>query len=377
MVDMRRDIVATDLRPDTASGARLLHRAFAAPVAGRKTRARAPLRLGLAGGGTDLSPYCDEFGGNVLNCTIGVYAHAVVEERFDWCVSFSANDIEAVDEAMPLPELPLDGGLALHRGVYNRIFREFCGGRPLAVSVHTAVDAPPGSGLGSSSALVVALVKAYAEFLSLPLGDYDIARLAYVIERVDLGMAGGRQDQYAAAFGGFNFIEFLPGDRVIVNPLRVHHAHSREFEGSLLVCHTGRSRISSQIIEQQTRGLTRHAEDALAAMHQIKQEAVDMKLCLLRGDIRGMARVLGSSWEAKKRTAEGVSNTEIERIYGMAMEAGAWAGKISGAGGGGFLMLLAPHERRPAIARRLLAEGLSLLPCSLTSTGAESWVAPA
>jgi D-glycero-alpha-D-manno-heptose-7-phosphate kinase len=339
----------------------------------RKARARAPLRLGLAGGGTDLSPFCDEHGGNVLNCTISLYAHAVVEERHDWCVGFCADDIEATDETMPAPELPVDTGLALHRGVYNRIVRDFCGGRPLAIRVHTAVDAPPGSGLGSSSALVVALVKAYAEYLSLPLSDYDIAQFAYEVERIDLGMAGGKQDQYAAAFGGCNFVEFLPGDRVVVNPLRVREAYRLELESSLLVCHTGRSRVSSEIIEQQTAGMRGHAEDALAAMHQIKQDAVEMKLCLLKGDIRGLAEVLGRSWEAKKRTAGGVSNERIDRIYEIAREAGAWAGKISGAGGGGFLILLASPERRPALARRLMAESLSLLPCSLTDSGAESW----
>jgi len=351
----------------------LLRRPATATLPSRKVRARAPLRLGLAGGGTDLSPFCDEHGGNVLNCTISAYAHAAVEERHDWRSVFSAHDIESVDEVTPAPELTLDAGLALHRGVYNRIVRDFCNGRPLAVNVHTAVDAPPGSGLGSSSALVVALVKAYAEFLSLPLGNYDIAKLAYSIERIDLNMAGGRQDQYAAAFGGCNFIEFLPGDRVIVNPLRLHEAHRLELESSLVVCHTGRSRISSEIIEQQTDGLRRSAAEATAAMQQIKQDAIEMKLRLLQGDIPGMARVLAQSWMAKKRTAKGVSNKRIDAVYQASIEAGALAGKISGAGGGGFLMLLVVPERRPGLVRRLRAEGLTLLPCSLTGSGVESW----
>lgn len=375
--DVTRDVVIglgwQDDSPSQLPNVRILHRRLYLDRPPRRARARAPLRLGLAGGGTDLSPFCDEHGGNVLNCTISLYAHAVVEERFDWRSVFSAHDIEETDEIVPMPELAVDTGLALHRGVYNRIVRDFCGGRPLSVRVHTSVDAPPGSGLGSSSALVVALVKAYAEYLSLPLGDYDIARLAYEIERIDLGMTGGRQDQYAAAFGGCNFIEFLPGDRVVVNPLRVREAYRLELESSLLVCHTGRSRVSSDIIRQQTEGMRQGAEDTLAAMHQIRQDAIEMKLCLLRGDIRGVAEVLGRSWEAKKRTAGGVSNDSIDRIYEIARQAGAWAGKISGAGGGGFLILLASPERRPALARRLTAEGLSLLPCSLTNAGAESW----
>jgi len=342
----------------------------------RKVRAKAPLRLGLAGGGTDLSPFCDEFGGNVLNVTISVFAHCSIEERTDGLVGFHALDIEEAEE------LPVDAGyplasLLLHRGVYNRIVRQFNGGQPLPINVFTSVEAPPGSGLGSSSALVVAMVKAYAEYLSLPLGDYDVARLAFEIERVDLAMAGGRQDQYAAAFGGCNFIEFLPGDRVIVNPLRVHEAHWLEMEASLLVCHTGRSRVSSEIIENQTSAMRRNDGSSVTAMEQIKSDAIEMKLKLLRGDVRGVADVLGRSWDAKKRTARSVSNDRIDGIYQMAIDHGAWAGKISGAGGGGFMMLMVPPERKPALARQLCAADLRVLPFQFTLRGAESWTVQA
>jgi D-glycero-alpha-D-manno-heptose-7-phosphate kinase len=339
----------------------------------KKVRARAPLRLGLAGGGTDLSPFCDRHGGNVLNYTIGVYARANIEERPDWRVVFTAADMGQADEAVPLPELSPEQGLALHRGVYNRIVRDFNGGRPLAVTVMSSVDAPPGSGLGSSSALVVALVKGFAEYLGLPLGDYDIARLAYEIERIDLGMAGGRQDQYAAAFGGCNFIEFLPGDRAIVNPLRIHEAHRLELESSLLVCHTGQSRVSSGIVAAQQANLEHGEEEAFAAMHQLKQEAIEMKLCLLKGDFEGLAEVLARSWDAKKQTAVGVSNERIDQIYQAALAAGALAGKISGAGGGGFLLLLTPPERRQAVLEALTRQELAILSCALTERGAESW----
>lgn len=341
----------------------------------KKVRARAPLRLGLAGGGTDLSPFCDTYGGNVLNYTIGVYARAIIEERADWRLVFDAADIGTRDEMVPLPELETDDGLVLHRGVYNRIVRDYNRGRPLAITVMTSVDAPPGSGLGSSSALVVALVKAYAEYLGLPLGQYDIAHLAYEIERVELGLAGGRQDQYAAAFGGCNFIEFLAGERVIVNPLRIHEAHRLEFESSLVVCHTGRSRISSEIIAAQVANLQQRDETSLAAMQQLKREAVEMKLSLLSGDFRAMAEVLARSWAAKKQTALDVSNPHIEAVFASAQEAGAWAGKISGAGGGGYLMLLVPPERRHGVVQTLLGQELVVLSCPLTERGAESWVA--
>ena len=341
----------------------------------KKVRARAPLRLGLAGGGTDLSPFCDEYGGNVLNCTITAYAYAVIEEREDWGLSFHANDIETSDEVSPTPSLDSSAGLSLHRGVYNRMVREFNKGRPLSIDVYTSVDAPPGSGLGSSSALVVALVKAYAELLHLPLGDYDIARLAVEIERRDLGMAGGKQDQYAAAFGGCNFIEFLANERVIVNPLRIHEAHLLEIESSITVCHTGRSRVSSTIIETQTDGMRRNDADMMAALQLIKQDGVEMKLAVLKGDILAMGEILARSWDAKKRLAAGTSNDNIDEIYDLALKGGAIAGKISGAGGGGYLMLLAPPERRPQLARKLNEKGLMVLPVQFTQRGAEAWTA--
>ena len=263
--------------------------------------------------------------GNVLNCTISAYAYVVIRERDDWALSFHAGEIQSSDEVTPTPRLDTSSGLILHRGVYNRIVREFNHGRPLALDVDTSVDAPPGSGLGSSSALVVALVKAFAELLRLPLGDYDIARLALEIERHELALAGGKQDQYAAAFGGCNFIEFLPNERVIVNPLRVHEPHLLEIECSMLVCHTGRSRISSDIIEMQTSNMRSNAADAMAALQQIKQDAIEMKLAVLRGDVAGMAEILNRSWAAKKRTANGVSSSNIDGIYELALKNGAIA----------------------------------------------------
>jgi D-glycero-alpha-D-manno-heptose-7-phosphate kinase len=338
-------------------------------------RARVPLRLGLAGGGTDLSPYCDEYGGAVLNTTIDRYAYAFIEPSDDGRVHFVAPDVE-IDEAFP-PELEaLTGGrLDLHAGVAKRMMTQFGGGRIAPMRVTSYVDAPPGSGLGSSSALVVALVEAFTALLAAPLGPYDVAHVAFEIERLDLGLAGGKQDQYAATFGGTNFIEFHAGDRVIVNPLRVAPAVLNELETSMVVCFTGVSRRSEEIIVEQQRGMSGWAQDGgvVDSLHQLKRDAVDMKQALLRGEIPRMAEILNRSWEAKKRTASGISTGRIESLYDLAFANGAIGGKVSGAGGGGFMMFIVPPDRRIDVVRALNRAGGSASGVHLTSQGAESW----
>jgi D-glycero-alpha-D-manno-heptose-7-phosphate kinase len=335
-------------------------------------RARAPLRLGLAGGGTDLSPYCDEHGGAILNATIARYAYAHLSFRRDNQLCFSAHDVKHEDLTPLSAELPLDRGLLLHRAVHNRMVRDYLRGRLHAVTVATTVDAPPGSGLGASSALVVALVEAYRAAFRLPLGRYDVARLAFEIERIDLRLAGGRQDQYAAAFGGVNYMEFLPGDRVIVNPLRISSSYLYEFEASLIVCFTGESRASA-IIQDQVKAATEHDPIALEAMHQLKADALDMKQALLGGNIRHIAEVLNRSWQAKRKTSKAVSNARVEEIFELGLKNGAVAGKVSGAGGGGFLMFMTDPEHRYRLVTALNDTGALASPIQFTDGGAESW----
>lgn len=339
----------------------------------RGVRARVPLRLGLAGGGTDLSPYCDEFGGAVLNVTIDRYAYALIEPSDDGQVHLAAPDLEL--EECFAPDLVAIAGarLHLHAAVARRFLTEVGVLHVPALRITSFVDAPPGSGLGSSSALVVALVEAFRTYFSVPLGPYDVAHMAFEIERRDLNLAGGKQDHFAAAFGGANFIEFLANDRVIVNPLRVPPAVLNELQLSLVICFTGVSPSSERIIAEQQRGLATLSSDAIRGMHRLKANAQDMKQALLRGEITRLAAILNHSWDAKKRTASGISTPAIEALFGAAMSAGAMGGTMSGAGGGGFMMFMVPPARRVAVLRALQQAGGTADGVHFTGAGAESW----
>ena len=340
---------------------------------GTVVRARAPLRLGLAGGGTDVSPYCDQYGGFVLNATIDRYAYAVVRVLDAPEVRFVASD-QACAEALPAAEaFPLDDGLRLHRAVYNEIVRHYNGGRPLPIELTTFCDSPIGSGLGSSSTLVVVMIRAFAELLNLALDDYAIAHLAYKIERIDCGLKGGKQDQYSATFGGFNFMEFYDADRVVVNPLRVKNWVVCELEASLLLYYSGVSRESARIIADQSENVKQGAATALEAMHRLKDEALSMKNALLRGNVQDMVDSMRQGWESKKSTASTVSTPVIEAIHAAAMRAGALAGKVSGAGGGGFMMLFVPPDRRMDVIRALKAFDGQVSNCHFTKNGTQAW----
>ena len=335
-------------------------------------RSKAPLRLGLAGGGTDVSPYSDLYGGAILNATIGMYAYATIKPLTGKKIHIKAIDRNEEIVLAAEKKLPINGQLDLAKGVYNRVVKDFTK-KPFAFELTTYVDAPPGSGLGSSSTLVVAILGAFVEWLKLPLGEYDIAHLAYRIEREDLLMQGGRQDQYAATFGGVNYMEFYANDKVIVNPLRVKDKWLHELENNLILFFTETSRLSSEIIKKQSENVKKKNTKSIEAMHSLKEESIKMKESLLKGDIDGMGKILHNSWEHKKAMAEGISNPQLEKIYSAALKAGATGGKISGAGGGGFMVFYAPYNNKFKVIEALNKLGGKVMRYNFTQHGLTTW----
>ena len=335
-------------------------------------RSKAPLRIGLAGGGTDVSPYTDMYGGAILNASISLSAYASIETISENKIIVEALDRKEQESFDLSPTLPINGTLDLLKGVYNRIYREYqlpaTGFR-----LSTFVDAPAGSGLGTSSTLVVAILGAFVEMLKLPLGDYDIAHLAYDIERNDLKLAGGRQDQYAATFGGVNFMEFYKDDKVIVNPLRIRPQYMHELENNLVLYFTATSRESAGIIKEQVKNVNNNNEASIEAMHQLKEQARMMKEALLKGRLHEFGEILDFGFQQKRKMAHNISNSNIEDIYAAAKNAGATGGKISGAGGGGFMIFYCPGNTNYAVKDALIKFGGEVRQYSFAKYGLTSW----
>ena len=334
-------------------------------------RSKAPLRLGLAGGGTDVAPYSDIYGGAVLNATISLYAYATLIPRNDGRIKIRLVNKSSEYVFDSSDSLPTDNDALIPAGVYNRIVKDFTN-ETLSFDLILYVDAPPGSGLGTSSTLLVTVLGAFSEWLKLPLGEYDLARLAWEIERIDLGMEGGKQDQYAATFGGFNYMEFNK-DNVIVNPLRMKPMLMDELSHNLLLYYTGTSRLSSRIIKEQSGNVSRESKKPLEAMHSLKEQARLMKEVILKGDFDEIGRLLDFGWKHKKNMAGGITNNRIDQIYNIAKSNGATGGKISGAGGGGYMVFYCPDTSRYLVSESLKSFKGKIEPFEFTEKGLTTW----
>ena len=335
-------------------------------------RSKAPLRLGLAGGGTDVSPFSDIYGGSILNATTSLYAYCDIIPTDTKTINFFLEDKKERYTYKSQKELPINGEIDLLKAIYNRIIKDF-ELDALSFDIHTFVDAPAGSGLGTSSTLVVTIIGAFSEWLGLPLGEYDIANLAYSIEREDLKLAGGKQDQYAATFGGFNFMEFFAEGKVIVNPLRVREETLNELSRNIVLYYTETSRNSSDIIQLQQKNVTQKNVQSIEAMYKLKEQAIMMKEALLKNDLDEIGNILNIGWEYKKQMAKGITTQLFEDVYASALKAGAIGGKISGAGGGGYIFFYCPQNTRYNVIEALNKFGGKVRRFEFTLSGLKTW----
>lgn len=332
-------------------------------------RSKAPLRLGLAGGGTDVSPYCDDYGGAVLNTTIDMYARCSISDDVS-DLTFISEDYN-IEEVCKVGVQDISSNLTLHKAVYNKIFIKYLDSKFIPIKVVTNCDAPPGSGLGSSSTLVVSMIKAYEKFFNFNLNEYELADLAFEIERIDCGFGGGFQDQYSASFGGVNFIEFLNNRKSIVHRLKIKDSTLNELEESIILFFTGISRDSDKIIKHQIKAV--RDEDKLNALHEVKKYAKKIKDALLVGDLDSFFEYQKHSWNAKKATSKYISTDYIEKIYDELKKKGVKGIKISGAGGGGFMMIYVDPSLKSSTSKFLEKFNGTVFNFHFTSNGATSW----
>ncbi|HVC35660.1 MAG TPA: hypothetical protein VNL16_19300, partial [Chloroflexota bacterium] len=312
---------------------------------------RAPLRISLAGGGTDLPAYYEPHGGLVVSTTIDKFVHVQVRPNGADSAQVTSADYQTFYRHHCGTPANWDGHLALPAAVL-RIFEIDRG-----IALFLASEVPPGTGLGSSSATAVALVQAIAAYRQQPLSRQEIAELACEIELIKLGAPIGKQDQFAAAYGGLNAISF-DGTGVTVEPIEVPRDTLARLERRLLLFFTGTARDSATILKEQRRATADGNEQTVEALHQIKAAAVLCRRLLESGDLDGIGRLLDEGWRLKRQLVEGITNHAIDDLYDLALARGATGGKITGAGGGGFLLLYCHEAQQRGLTEAMEQRGL-------------------
>lgn len=328
-------------------------------------RSKSPFRISFGGGGTDVPPYCWEHGGAVISTTIDKYTYVTIAPNKNRAISIHSLDYRFKKSFEIGEELEYDGKLDIVKAIIN----EFSVDKGCNLLIHS--DMPPGSGMGVSSSVTVALIGAFTEFLGIYMDEYEIAELAYHIEREELGMEGGYQDQYASAFGGLNYIEFK--DSVIVNPLRLRAEILNECQYRLLLCYTGDTRLSSEIQVDLVKRYKERRRDSIEGMRNLKRIADEMKYSLLKGDFKGFGELLHQGWMEKKRLSNKITNPEIDKLYEIARENGAIGGKILGAGGGGHLLLFCEYDKRFKVADKIKEYGVKIIDFGFETKGLQIW----
>lgn len=335
-------------------------------------RSKAPLRIGLAGGGTDVSPYSDLYGGEILNATISLFARVTIEQITADHIIVERLDLDEKEKHQWCEYLPIKGKSDLVAGVYNRIQKDY-GIKKGGLRISTSMDVLPGSGLGTSSTMVVCIIGAFMEMLKIRLTNYELAHYAYQIEREDLQLPGGKQDQYAAMFGGINHMKFSTQDKVSVKPLDIKPEYLYELENNLLLYFTATTREGGVIINEQVKNVKEQNEKSIEAMHHLKEQVVMLKHALLKGNLNQLGAILDFGFTNKKLMAHNISNNTIDEIYAAAKKSGATGGKISGAGGGGFMILYCPGNVRHKVIKTLKVFGGEVKNYTFIKEGLTTW----
>jgi len=327
-------------------------------------RARAPLRIGIAGGGTDVDPYASQKGGCVLNTTINKHAYCTITPRRGRTLHVRSSYYGLYEAPLDGGPLKLDGNMDLIKAVANHF--EIKDGFDILIES----DAPAGSGLGGSSTMMVAMISAVSNWLRVGMDHDEIAKLAYRLEREDIGLKGGKQDQYAAAYGGFNLMD-IDAKGVRVHKVDIDDDVADELQYRSVLCYTGTSRESAEIISSQIESFNRKENEK--ALDESKRLAKEIGAALVKGDIEKAGELLHESWGYKKQFSEKVSNESINKLYDIAMKNGAIGGKVSGAGGGGFMYYICEYDKKAAVAQELQRHGAIVTDFMFDPKGVTSW----
>lgn len=339
-------------------------------------KARSPLRLGLAGGGTDVSPYCDIFGGKVVNATIDRYTYATTSistTQTSTLTSFDQKVSLEVEFRENLNDVSVNNSVLLHFETVKYFQKKYLDSEKTDLNVETWSEAPRGSGLGGSSSIVVAILSSLASLFEISLTPSDIALDAVIVERIICGFDGGKQDHYASAFGGLNFMTFEKSNFTDVKPISVSQNFLLELESRILLFDTGISRVSADIISNQSRGVQKEDLSVINAMHGMKDEAVKMYQAMETESFDSFNSALENGRRFKRATSKMVETSRLQEILEVAISAGATTGKVSGAGGGGFAMLLVDLSKRAKVIEALIPYSGTVSNCHFTFQGVETW----